>query len=173
MKRAVTTCAAVCMVLSSAGQSMANVSMPFTESWPELEADENQSCILDISFGLAAPVGDDVFWRPGKQTFSLRTDERSMALFGSTETFRPTISARPYAYLAHGRAGPADMLAGLYFSNPQYAQLDLNDLGETSAHDGLAFGAALPSGVILLGCLGVGLIGWSWRCRNLSYKEYP
>ena len=167
MRRAVTTCAVVCLLLTSAGQSVANVSMSFADSWSQLEAVESQSCVSDTWFTLAGLYpfsGEIVTDDTAGETVSVAVD----ALWTSSEPAFP-----PVGCFGPGRELPPDTFAGLYFSNAAYPYVDLADLGEISAIDGLVFQPALPSGAILLGGLAVGLIGWLWRRRNLSCEEYP
>ncbi len=167
MRRAVTTCAAVCLFLTSAGRSVANVSMPFAESWSELEAVESQSCVPDAWFILAGPYpfsGEIVTDDTAGEAVSVAVD----ALWMSSEPVFP-----PAGCFGPGRGLPPNTFAGLYSSNVAYPNVDLTDLGEISALDGLVFQPTLPSGAILLGAAAVGLIGWLWRRRNFSCKEYP
>lgn len=167
MRRAVTTCAAVCLFLTGAGQSMANVSMPLADSWSELESVESQSSIPDAWFTLAGPYpfsGEIVTDDTVGEAVSVAVD----AFWTSSEPAFP-----PAGYFSPGRELPPNMLAGLSSSNVAYPYVDLTDLGEISALDGLVFQPTLPSGAILLGAAAVGLIGWLWRRRNFSCKEYP
>jgi len=167
MRRAVTTCASVCLFLMSAGQSVANVSMSLADSWSELEIVESQSCIPDAWFTLAGPYpfsGEIVTDDTVGEAVSGAVD----ALWTPSEPAFP-----PAVYFSPGRELPPNTLAGLSYSNVAYPYVDLTDLGEMSALDGLVFQPTLPSGAILLGGVAVGLIGWLWRRRNLSCEEYP
>ena len=167
MRRAVITCAAVCLFLTSAEQSVANVSMPFADSWSQLVAVESQSYIPDAWFTLAGPYpfsGEIVTDETAGETVSVAVD----ALWTSSEPAFP-----PVGCFGPGRGLPPDTFAGFSSSIAEYPYVDLADLGEISVLDGLVFQPALPSGAILLGGIAVGLIGWLWRRRNFSCEEYP
>jgi hypothetical protein len=162
MRRAVTTCAAVCLFLTSAGQSVANVSMSFADSRSELESVESQSSIPDAWFTLAGPdsfFGEMATGDTAGEAVSVIGDvpwTSSEPSFTSLDSFGP------------GGELPTDTFASFYSSNVKYPYADLADLGEISALDGLVFQPILPLGAILLGGVAVGLIGWLWRRRNLS-----
>lgn len=146
---------------------MANVSMPFADSWADIEAVESQSCIPDAWFTLAGPYpfsGEIVTDETAGEAVSVAVD----ALWTSSE---PAFSSA--GYFSPGRGLPPDTFAGFSSSIAEYPYVDLAGLGEISVLDGLVFQPALPSGAILLGGIAVGLIGWLWRRRNFSCEEYP
>ncbi len=197
MRRAVTSCAAACVILTSAGRSAANVSIPFPDWWAELEVVDSQSWVPDTeSDGTAlasladvsldwtdvrllfseiaidetvggAAITEDALWVPGEPASPAGAD-KGMVLPDSEGFLWPGISTRPAGYFGTAKALAPSTFADLYTSAITYAHVDLTDPGDLSVLDGLAFEPYLSSGAIVLGGIAVGLIGWLWRRRIFS-----